>query len=271
LNRGLDTRSKTIRREILRVLEQAGRGHVGAAFSVAEIVRVLYDDVLRVDPAYPDWPDRDRFIFSKGHGCLALYVVLADKGFFPREELARFCSFGAMLGGHPESYKIPGVETSTGSLGHGPSVGVGCALAAKLDGRSWRTFVLVGDGESNEGSVWEAALSAAKHLLSSLTVLVDYNKFQSYGPSAEIQDLEPLADKWRAFGFGVREVPGHDVDELRSALRALPVERDRPSAIICHTVKGMGIPSTENNAAWHHKARIDPAELEGLLRELAAA
>ena len=245
---GLDERSKNLRRDILRVLEQARRGHLGAAFSLIEILRVLYDDVLRVDPANPAWPDRDRFILSKGHGCLALYVLLAEKGFFPAEELPRFCSFGAMLGGHPESPKIPGVETSTGSLGHGLSVGVGCALAARLDRKSWRTFVVVGDGESNEGSIWEAALGAGKHRLTSLTVLVDYNRFQSYGPSVDIQDLEPLADKWRAFGFGVREVDGHDVDELRAVLGSLPAEPDRPTAVVCHTVKGKGLRSAENNA-----------------------
>ena len=266
----LDQRSKSLRRDILYVLEQARRGHLGAAFSLIEILRVLYDDVLHVDPANPSWPERDRFILSKGHGCLGLYVLLAEKGFFPPEELPRFCSFGALLGGHPES-KIPGVETSTGSLGHGLSVGVGCALAARLDGKSWRTFVLVGDGESNEGSIWEAALGASKHRLSSLTVLVDYNRFQSYGPSAEIQDLEPLADKWRAFGFGVREVDGHDVEELRTVLAALPVDADRPTAIVCHTVKGKGIRSTENNPSWHHKSRIDAAEMQALLAELGAA
>lgn len=267
----LDARSREIRREILQTVATAGRGHVGAAFSVAEIVRVLYDGVLRFDPVRPAWPDRDRFLFSKGHGCLALYVVLAEHGFFPHEELDRFCRFEAMLGGHPESAKIPGVEASTGSLGHGLSIGVGCALAARLDGAAWRTFVLIGDGESNEGSVWEAALGAGKHKLSSLTVLVDYNKFQSYGPSAEIQDLEPLADKWRSFGFGVREVDGHDVDALRAALSDLPVADDKPSVLICHTVKGKGIRSTENNASWHHKSRIEPAELEALFAELEAA
>ncbi|MBV8257904.1 MAG: transketolase [Actinobacteria bacterium] len=266
----LDQRSRDFRREILLILEQAGRGHVGAAFSSLEIVRVLYDDVLRVDPSRPDWPERDRFVFSKGHGCLALYVVLADKGFFPHEELGRFCSYGAMLGGHPEASKIPGVETSTGSLGHGLPVGVGLALAARMDGADWRTFVLVGDGESNEGSVWEAAMNAGKHGLSNLTVLVDYNKFQSYGPSADIQDLEPFADKWRSFGFAVREVDGHDVAELREALSAVPFEPGRPSALICHTVKGKGLRATENDALWHHKSRIDPEELEALLAELGS-
>ena len=266
----LDEASRRIRRDVLQILARAGRGHLGAAFSIAEIVRVLYDDVLAVDPENPEWGDRDRFILSKGHGCLALYVTLADHGFIPREELDRFCAFGGLLGGHPES-TIPGVETSTGSLGHGLSVGVGCALAARLDGASWRTFVLIGDGESNEGSIWEAALGAAKHGLDSLTVLVDYNKFQSYGPSTDIQDLEPFADKWRSFGFGVREVDGHDVEALRTALGSLPFEAGRPSALVCHTVKGKGLASTENNSEWHHKSRMDQAELDALLAELEAA
>lgn len=236
-----------------------------------EIVRVLYDDILRVDPADPEWPDRDRFIFSKGHACLALYLMLAEKGFFPADELERVSAFGAMLGGHPEAEKIPGVEASTGALGHGLSIGVGCALAARIDKADWRTFVLVGDGESNEGSVWEAALSAGKHRLANLTVLVDYNKFQSYNPAYEIQDLEPLTDKWRSFGFGVREVDGHDVDALREVLSSLPLELDRPSALICHTVKGKGLRATENSAEWHHKSRVSPDELEALYAELEVA
>jgi transketolase len=267
----LNRQGRDDRRTILRVVEESGRGHVGAAFSAMEMVRVLYDHVLRVDPRDPEWPERDRFIFSKGHGCLALYLVLAEKGFFPEDELSRACAFGAMLGGHPESAKIPGVEASTGALGHGLSIGVGLAIGARIDGRTWRTFVLVGDGESNEGSVWEAALSAGKHHLDTLTVLVDYNKFQSYGPSRDIQDLEPLAEKWRSFGFAVREVDGHDVDALREALTQLPIEAGRPSAVICHTVKGKGLAATENNPDWHHKSRIDPDELKSLYAELDAA
>jgi len=257
----LDARGVAHRREILRIVEKSGRGHVGSAMSVMEIVRVLYDDILRVDPKRPDWPDRDRFIFSKGHGCLALYVVLAEKGFFPKEELNRVCHFGAMLGGHPESGKIPGVETSTGALGHGLSIGVGCALAARVDRKTYRTFVLIGDGESNEGSVWEAALSAGQHRLSSLTVIVDYNRMQSYGPSRDIQDLEPLADKWRSFNFAVREADGHNPCGLRAALQSVPFDGSKPSVLICHTVKGKGIPAMENNAEWHHKAKIGPEDL----------
>jgi transketolase len=264
----LDTQGRADRKRILQILERSGRGHVGAAFSAMEIVRVLYEDVLQVDPTRPEAPERDRFIFSKGHGCLALYVMLAELGFIPEEELDRVCHFGAMLGGHPEANKIPGVEASTGALGHGLSIGVGAALAARIDGASWRTFVLVGDGESNEGSVWEAAMSAGKHRLESLTVLIDYNRFQSYGPSADIQDLEPFADKWRSFGFGVAEVDGHDRAALRSTLAALPVEPGRPTAVICHTVKGKGLAATEHNADWHHKSRVAPDELQALYAEL---
>jgi transketolase len=264
----LDLRGIEHRRQILKILEYAQRGHIGSAFSVMEIVRVLYDDILRVDPKNPRWPDRDRFIFSKGHGCLALYLILAEKGFFPWEELYKVCKFEAMLGGHPESRKTPGVETSTGSLGHGLSIGVGCALAARIDRKGYRTIVLVGDGESNEGSVWEAALSAAKHRLDSLTVLVDYNKMQSYGTTYEIQDLEPLADKWSSFGFSVREVDGHDVPALRQTLKEVPYDLGKPSLLICHTVKGKGMPTTENNPEWHHKAKLKPEEIKQLHAEL---
>jgi len=264
----LDDRGKRQRRDILRAFEAAGRGHIGGAFSAMEIVRVLYDDILSFDPSNPEWPDRDRFIFSKGHSCLALYIMLAEKGFFPAEELGRISEFGAMLGGHPEADKIPGVEASTGSLGHGLSIGVGCALAARIDKKPWRTFVLVGDGESNEGSVWEAALSAGKHGLTSLTVLVDYNRFLSYNPAHEVQELDPLADKWRAFGFGVSEVDGHDVQALRDVLGNLPVEPGKPSAIVCNTIKGKGLRATENNGDWHHKARVTPEEFKDLYAEL---
>jgi transketolase len=264
----LDARGVAHRREILRIIEKSRRGHVGAALSAMEIVRVLYDDILRVDPANPRWPDRDRFVFSKGHGCLALYIMLAEKGFFPREELDRVCQFEAMLGGHPESRKIPGVEASTGSLGHGLSIGVGCALAARIDKKDYRTFVLIGDGEANEGSVWEAALSAGRHKLRNLTVIVDFNRMHSYGPATDTQDVEPLADKLRSFNFAVRETDGHDVDALRHAFESLPHDVVKPSALICYTVKGKGIPSAEWSPDWHHKAAIAPQELAALYREI---
>lgn len=266
----LDARSKELRRVIVQTLGAGKRGHVGAAFSVIEILRVLYDDVLRVDPKNPLWPDRDRCILSKGHSCLALYALLADKGFFAKEELLKFCASDGILGGHPEYGKVPGVEASTGSLGHGFSFGVGFALAAKLDGKHHRIFVVLGDGECSEGTIWEAALSASKHKLDNLTILVDYNKQQTYGTIEEVQGLEPFADKWASFGFAVREVNGHDTGELLSVIGSTPFEPGKPNAIICHTVKGKGVSFTEKNLSWHHKAKITDAEVGALMAELEA-
>jgi transketolase len=265
----LDSRSVAIRRTIVRTLEAGQRGHVGAAFSLVEILRVLYDDVLKYDPRNPAWKDRDRFILSKGHGCLALYAILAEKGFFPEAELWKFCKSDGILGGHPEHH-IPGVEASTGALGHGLAIGLGFALNARYERSAVRTFVVIGDGESNEGSIWEAALSAGKHGVSNLTVLTDYNKHQSYGPTKVVQDVEPLADKWRAFNFGVREVDGHDVTALRDVLSHLPAEPGKPTAIICHTVKGKGIAFAENNMAWHHQSKVTAQDVEKLLAALEA-
>jgi transketolase len=252
----LDDRSKHLRRLVVRALEGGERGHVGSSMSLVEIMRVLYDDILRYRPAEPKWRDRDRMILSKGHGCIALYVMLAEKGFFPLEELDSFCRRDSILGGHPEAGKVPGVEASTGALGHGLSVGVGMALAARMQKRDSRVIVVMGDGEINEGSVWEAAMCAGKHKLSNLTAVIDYNKIQSAGPTREIQDLEPLIDKWRAFNFATIDVDGHDVAALREAFQQLPLAQDRPSAIICHTVKGKGIAFAENDANWHHKSKI---------------
>lgn len=263
----LDRRSLELRETILGMVAASGRGHIGPAFSVVEILRVLYDDVLRYDPARPRWRERDRFILSKGHGCLALYALLAEKGFFPRAELARFCRKGSFLAGHPV-HEIPGVEASTGSLGHGLSIGVGFAINARYEHASHRTFVVIGDGESNEGSVWEAALHASKHKLSSLTVLIDYNKQQSYGPTAEVLDLEPLADKWRGFGFATAEVDGHDVAALRRLLTNVPLDATRPTAVVCHTVKGRGLQVAQGNPAWHHHAKIASSDIEGWIEEL---
>ena len=239
--------------------------------SLIEILRVLYDEILRINPANPAEPGRDRCILSKGHGCLALYAVLADKGFFDKAELDRFCRFDGILGGHPERGKVPGVEASTGALGHGLSIGVGMALAARMSSRDSRVFVVLGDGEINEGSVWEAAMSASKHRLDRLTAIVDYNKIQSAGPTREILDLEPLSDKWRSFGFATEEVDGHDVDALRSVFSRLPFEVGRPSAVVCHTVKGKGLPFAEHDPAWHHRSRFDAETLERMHRELDGA
>jgi transketolase len=224
---------------------------------------------LRFRADEPDWAERDRCILSKGHGCIAQYVMLAEKGFFPHDVLDTFCRRDSILGGHPEAGKVPGVEASTGALGHGLPIGVGRAMGLRIKGSDARVFVVTGDGEINEGSVWEAALSAKKHRLANLTVMIDYNKVQSAGPTAEILDLEPLGDKWRAFGFAVAEVDGHDVEALRRVLRRVPFDCDRPSLIICHTVKGKGLAFAENDANWHHKSSIKKDLIEEMYDALA--
>jgi transketolase len=266
----MDARSKALRQQIVKTLVAGRRGHPGPALSLVEILRVLYDSVLRHDPANPGWQDRDRCILSKGHGCLALYVLLQDKGYFEESCLWSFCQADSILGGHPERGRIPGVEASTGSLGHGFSIGIGFALNARFEKSPSRTFVVMGDGECDEGSTWEAAMCAGKHKLENLVVLVDHNKLQSYGPVAEVQDLSPFADKWRAFGFGAAEVDGHDVDALTQVLSRLPLEPGKPSAVICHTVKGKGLPQAENNPSWHHKSAISEETAAELLAAIAA-
>jgi len=263
----LDERSLDLRRTIVRVLGAAGRGHLGASLSLVEILRVLFDDVMRYDPRNPKWSGRDRLILSKGHGCVALYVLLAEKGFFPMEELWKFCRFDGILGGHPDP-KIPGVECATGSLGHGLPIAVGMAVNARCERSGRRVFVVLGDGECNEGSVWEAALSAGKHKLDNLTTLVDYNRQQSYGSTHEVLELEPFADKWRSYGFDAVEVDGHDVAALRDALTSPAGDASKPRAVICHTVKGRGVPFAENNPAWHHKSRLKDEDVQALLGAL---
>lgn len=265
----LDARGLAYRRQILEILLKAKRGHIGSAFSILEIVRVLYDEILKFDSKRPQWPERDRFILSKGHGCLGLYVLLAEKGFFDPKELEWFSSASGILGGHPEHVTVPGVEASTGSLGHGLSIGVGMALAAKIDRAAWRVFVVIGDGESQEGSIWEAALSAAKHRLDNLTVILDYNKMQCYSQISEVLGLEPLADKWKSFGFAVRQIDGHDLSQIREALKAAPLESGKPTLILAHTLKGRGVPELEQNPDWHHKAKVSEDELRPLLAQLS--
>jgi transketolase len=260
----MDERSKHLRRTIVQSLEGGRRGHLGSSMSMVEILRVLYDSFLHYRPDEPLWNDRDRFILSKGHGCLTLYAILADKGFFPKDELLTFCMPTSRLGGHPEWGKLPGVEASTGALGHGLSMGVGMALAARIRKQSYRVVVVAGDGEINEGSVWEAAMSAAKHKLANLTVFVDYNKLQSYGATREVLDLEPLTDKWRSFGFEVAEVDGHDVKALEALMARLPLNPEKPTAVICHTIKGKGFPFAEGKAEWHHKSGLSSEEIASM-------
>jgi transketolase len=266
----LDERSRHLRRQVVRVLHGGGRGHIGTSLSPVEILRVLFDSVLRYDAKQPKWPERDRFILSKGHGCIPLYVLLQEKGFFPEDELSKFCRFDGILGGHPDP-KVPGIEVSTGALGHGLPVAVGMAVTAKRRGAKHKVVTVLGDGECDEGSVWEAAMSASNHELDNLTVIVDYNKQQSYATTYEVLDLEPFGDKWKAFGFAVQEVDGHDVKALEKTFAALPYAKRKPSALICHTIKGKGVSFAENNLKWHHKSSLKANEVEELMRAIEEA
>lgn len=261
-----DLPSKVIRRLIVNMIEVEKRGHVGPAMSLVEILIVLYDSFLRYRADEPLWQERDRLILSKGHGCLALYATLAHKEFFDLSELATFGKADSRMGGHPEWGKLPGVEASTGALGHGLSIGVGIALAARIRKQDFRVVVITGDGELNEGSIWEAAMSAAKHKLSNLTVLVDHNKLQSYGSTTEVLDMSPLADKWRSFGFAVAEVDGHDLQALEQLAERLPLDNQKPTAIICHTIKGKGLHFAEGQASWHHKSGLKTEDIAAMYK-----
>ncbi len=270
LVRELRQRANAIRRRDLIMLHRAGKGHTGGDLSAADILATLYFAVLRVDPLNPRAPDRDRFILSKGHASGALYTTLALAGFLPLEELDTFMQPNSRLSGHPARTKLPGVEASTGPLGHGLPIGVGCAMAAKLDGALWRTFVLTGDGELQEGSNWEAAMAAAHYKLDNLTVIVDRNGLQLGDRTECTLALEPLADKWRAFGWAVREVDGHDHAVLLDTLAALPFEPGRPNCLIAHTHKGHGVSFIADNPAWHHHVPTAD-ELAAALQELGEA
>lgn len=256
-----------IRRSILRMVHHAKASHVATSLSIADVLAVLYSDVLHIDPHHPDLPERDRFILSKGHGAAAVYAVLAKRGFFPKEWLDTYCQDGSKLLGHITHHGVPGVEASTGSLGHGLSIGCGMAIAGKRDGRPYRVFVALSDGECDEGSIWEAVLFAPHHKLDNLIVIVDYNKIQSFGTVKEVLDLDPLASKWKAFNWGVREVDGHDYLQLKNAFTDVPFEAGKPSCIIAHTIKGKGVSFMENQLLWHYKSP-DEEQLRKALREL---
>ncbi len=267
LNNELKTKAKEIRKKILNMVMKSGGAHIGPAYSIVEILTALYFKGLRIDPNNPNWEERDRFILSKGHGCAALYVVLTEKGFFPEKELDKFCKKEGILGGHPERDKIPGVEASTGSLGHGLSIGVGMALVGKFDQKNYRVFVLLGDGECQEGSVWEAAMSAAQFRLDNLIAIVDYNKLQAIGAIDEIISLKPLKEKWSSFGWSIKEIDGHNFGEILPTLKLVPFEKGKPSLIVAHTVKGKGVSFMENKIIWHFRLP-NQTELKQALEEL---
>ncbi len=247
------------RLQVLEMVYRAQTGHIGGSFSAAEVLACLYLHHLRVDPQNPQWPDRDRFLLSKGHAVPILYVALAERGFISKDELKNLRQLDSRLPGHPEPHATPGVELTAGPLGHGLAVGAGIALGARLDKKSYHTYVLMGDGEINAGGVWEAAMFAAKYRIDNLTAILDYNGVQQTGTTADVMPSEPIADKWRAFGWHVIEIHGHNVRQILEALDVLPDIHARPAIIIARGTKGKGVSFMEYNNVWHGKA---PTEQE---------
>jgi transketolase len=258
--------ARILRAHAVRMVHRSRASHLGSCLSVADIVACLYWNTLRIDPAQPAWPHRDRFILSKGHAAAIVYAALAERGFFPVYELKTYCEFGSRLTGHITS-GVPGVEVSTGSLGHGLPIACGMALAANRDNLPSRTVVLASDGELDEGSNWEAILFAPQHELDNLLLIVDYNKIQSFGRVSEVLELSPLADKFRAFRWAVREVDGHNIPQLLDTFAAIPFVAGKPSVVIAHTVKGKGIKFMEDDLAWHYKSPTEE-QLARALQEL---
>jgi transketolase len=258
-----------IRRRVLEMICRAKSSHIGSVFSAVDVLAVLYDNILCLDPERPEWPDRDRFILSKGHACAGLYAALAERGFFPESWLDEFFANRGRLAGHATHWGVPGVEVSTGSLGHGLSLGCGMALAGKRDRLSYRVFVMLSDGECDEGSTWEAALFAPHHSLDNLIAIIDYNKIQSLGHVDDVLDLSPFVAKWESFGWGVCEIDGHDHAQIERVLSAIPAVRGTPTCVIANTVKGKGVSFMEDQVLWHYRCpdadeRLRAfAELEG--------
>lgn len=264
----LKVKAQQVRESILRMVYAANSGHCGGSLSAADLVTALYFHIMRVNPQDPNWEDRDRFILSKGHACPVIYAALALRGYFPQEELGTLRAINSRLQGHPDMRKTPGLDATTGSLGQGLSLGVGMALAAKIGGKGYRVYVLMGDGETNEGQIWEAAACAAKYGLNNLVGIVDANGLQNDGPTDAIMPMQPLAEKWRAFGWNVLEIDGHDMEQIVTALeQANESNQGKPTAIIAKTVKGKGVSFMENVVEWHSGAPTD-AQLEQALDEI---
>ncbi|HEX7812968.1 MAG TPA: transketolase [Burkholderiales bacterium] len=264
--RRLEGQARQIRRDIWRALRAGGGGHAGGSCSAADILAALYFHRMQVRPKEPKWADRDRFVLSKGHANAALGAVLAQAGFIEDSVLDRFYGFESPFGMHPD-IKVPGIEMCTGALGHGLAVAMGMAFGARLQKKSFHTFVMIGDGELHEGSNWEAAMAASHHKLSNLTAIIDFNKICQSGNVNDVISVDPLADKWRAFGWAVREIDGHDMGEVVDALEALPVDTARPTALVAHTVKGKGVSFAENTWQWHSNS-VDDEILAKALAEL---
>lgn len=246
--------SNNIRKKILKMIFNSQSSHIGSALSCVDILTVLYTKILSINPQDPHAENRDRFILSKGHAASALYATLAQRGFFPKEILDTYCQNGGRLPGHSSRGYVPGVEASAGSLGHGLAIGAGMALAAKRDDKKNRIFVLISDGECDEGSVWETAMFASHNKLDNLTAIIDYNKLQAFGKTNEVLNLEPLQEKWLSFGWQTQEINGHNFVEIEKTLLKIPFKSNTPSLIIAHTVKGKGISFMENKLEWHYKS-----------------
>ncbi len=261
----LDKRSIYLRELIVSGLEGGKRGHVGSSMSLVEILRVLYDDIMVFDSKKINLEKRDRLILSKGHGCLALYAILSDKGFFSKKKLNDFCKPNSILGGHPDD-NIPGVEATTGSLGHGLSIGSGIALSLKIKKIKSHVYVILGDGEMNEGSVWEGLMSISKHNLDNITIIVDNNNMQTYGSPEEVAGLSNLSVKLKSFGFNTKTIDGHSVSNLKKFLKKK--KNNKPLAIICKTIKGKGIDFAENDLNWHHKSSLDDITIKRIKKSL---
>ncbi len=263
----LTTLARKLRRHVVTMTGRAGSGHPGGSLSAVEIVASLYFRVMRHDPDNLEWPERDRFVLSKGHAAPLLYAVLAESGYFPVEELVTLRQLNSRLQGHTDRRRTPGVESTSGSLGQGLSMGIGMALAARLDSLSYRVYVLLGDGECDEGQVWEAAMSAAHFKTDNLVAIIDRNGLQIDGPNCDVMDLEPFADKWRAFGWNVIEADGHDFDALLKAFEKAGKVTGKPTVIIAATVKGKGVSFMENKVEFHGKAP-NAEQVEIALKEL---
>jgi transketolase len=240
-----------LRADIIRMIARAGSGHNGGSLSAIDPITYLYFHQMRIDPAEPRWPERDRFVLSKGHCCPALYAALAERGYFAKEVLWTLRDIGSRLQGHPDMTKTPGVDMTTGSLGQGISAAVGIALGGKLDRKDYRVYCMIGDGELQEGQVWEAAMAAAHHKLDNLTLIIDNNRLETDGPTKGIMNVEPIAPRWQAFGWDACEVDGHDFRQIHEAMQNCLLAQGRPSVIVANTIKGKGVSFMENNPDWH--------------------
>ncbi len=262
----LESKAKKIRRLIIQMLAKAGSGHPGGSLSSTDLITVLYLSVMKIKPSEPFWPDRDRFHMSKGHCCPLWYALLAELGYFPIENLWKLRQLGAMLQGHPDR-RVPGVEVASGSLGQGLSISVGMSLAAKIDKKDYRVYCLMGDGETQEGNIWEAAMSASHYKCGNLCGILDYNGFQIDGKVKDIMNLEPIVDKWKAFGWHTIEIDGHNMRQILSAYDEAKAIKGKPSIIIAHTIKGKGVSFMENVVDFHGRAPTKE-ETEKALKEL---